>query len=185
LTVKIPDTLRISKYIIIFTGKIEIMTGTPDTSQICCPRFDPEPWDDKIVTWENKKFIKDHVRTIFYMPLNFGKAMKRLNEKVESAGAAMPDWLCLSDHTSAWNMDLYLAVDKEVPGTENVSLTGRYYCKVYEGPFKNTGRWSEHFKSLVKAKGLTQKKFYLWYTTCPKCARKYGKNYVVLVAGVE
>jgi hypothetical protein len=25
---------------------------------------------------------------------------------------------------------------------------------------------------------------YCYYTTCPKCAKKYGKNYVVLLAKV-
>jgi hypothetical protein len=42
--------------------------------------------------------------------------MKRLDEKVRKASATMPDWLCLSDHTSKWNMDVYLAVDKEIEG---------------------------------------------------------------------
>jgi hypothetical protein len=28
------------------------------------------------------------------------------------------------------------------------------------------------------------KKEYMWYTTCPKCAKKYGKNYVVVVGQV-
>ena len=80
----------------------------------CCPEFDPAPWDDKLFTWYNKKFIKDKVFTIFYMPVNFGSVMKRLNRTVEKAGAKIPDWLCLSDHTSKWNMDIYLAVDKEL-----------------------------------------------------------------------
>ncbi len=26
------------------------------------------------------------------------------------------------------------------------------------------------------------KKQFMWYTTCPKCAKKYGKNYVAMVA---
>jgi len=25
----------------------------------------------------------------------------------------------------------------------------------------------------------------MWYTTCPKCAKVYGKNYVVTIAEVE
>jgi len=34
----------------------------------------------------------------------------------------------------------------------------------------------------VKSKDLTINKWYMWYTTCPKCAKKWGKNYVVLIA---
>jgi hypothetical protein len=150
----------------------------------CCPPFVPEPWDDKIFTWENKRFIRDRVCTVFYMPLNFGAAMKRLDKAVTGAGASVPDWLCLSDHTSQWNMELYLAVDKEIPGAKNTTLSGRFFSKVYEGKFNDTGKWIKDFEALARSKGIAMKNLYMWYTTCPKCAKKYGKNYVVLVGEV-
>jgi len=151
----------------------------------CCPKFDPAPWDDKMFEWNNKLFIKDKVFTLFYMPINFGKVMIRLNGKVKKAGAIMPDWVCLSDHTSKWNMDVYLAVDKEVPGAENTSLSGKFLSKVYEGDFKETGKWCKDFEGYAASKNLKIKKLYMWYTTCPKCVKKYGKNYVAIVAQVE
>jgi len=150
----------------------------------CCPPFEPAPWDDKMITWEDKKFIKDKVCTLFYMPMNFGKVMKRLDKTVKEAGATMPDWLCLSDHTSKWNMDLYLAVDKEIPGAENVTLSGKFFSKVYEGSYSNTGKWCKDFETLARSKGFHIKKLFMWYTTCPKCAKKYGKNYVVILGEV-
>jgi hypothetical protein len=119
------------------------------------------------------------------MPITFGKVMKRLDSKVSSIGAKMPDWLCLADHTSKWNMDVYLAVDKEIPNANNVSLSGKFYSKVYEGPFQDTGKWCKDYEEVAKAKGLSVKKWYMWYTTCPKCAKKYGKNYVAIIAEVE
>jgi len=39
--------------------------------------------------------------------------------------------------------------------------------------------------SIAKTNGFTIKKWYMWYTTCPKCAKKYGKNYVVIICQVE
>ena len=116
-----------------------------------------------------------------FMPIGFGKVMKRLDEKVRAAQATMPDWLCLSDHTSSWNMDLYLAVDKEIANANNITLSGKYYSKVYEGPFQNTGKWCKDFAAIATSKGMKVRKMYMWYTTCPKCAKKYGKNYVVVV----
>ncbi|KYC45032.1 MAG: hypothetical protein APG12_01481 [Candidatus Methanofastidiosum methylothiophilum] len=151
----------------------------------CCPKFNPKAWDGKKFEWENKKFVKDKVFTLFFMPINFGSVMKRLNEKVEDANAKMPDSLCLSDHTSKFNMDVYLAVDKEIPNAENVTLSGNFLSKVYEGPFNETGKWCEDFKEYAKGKKLDIKKWYMWYTTCPKCAKKYGKNYVAIVAEVS
>ena len=151
----------------------------------CCPPFNPELWNDKLIVWENKKFIKDKVFTLFYMPLNFGGAMKRMNKAVGLAGAQTPDWLGLSDHTSQWNMDVYLAVDRVVPNAVNTSISGKFFCKVYEGPFKDTGIWTKDFEKTAGEKNLVIKKMYMWYTTCPKCAKKYGKNYTVIFGQTE
>lgn len=118
------------------------------------------------------------------MPINFGQVMKRIMNKVEKAGAQTPDYICLSDHTSKWNMNLYLAVDKEIPDAENVTLSGKYFSKVYEGNFKDTGKWMKDFENYAKDKNMIVQKMYMWYSTCPKCAKKYGKNYVVIVGKV-
>jgi len=150
--------------------------------EICCPEFNPEPWDGKMLEWRNKPFVKAKVFTLYHMPVNFGAVMRKLNSKVEAAQASVPDWLCLSDHTSKWNMDLYLAVDKEVQGAENTTISGKFFSKVYEGPYKDAGKWARDFSAVVKSLDMQMKKQYTWYTTCPKCARKYGKNYVVMMA---
>lgn len=151
----------------------------------CCPPFDPIPWDDKLHTWDNKLFIKDKVFTFFFMPLNFGGAMKRLNQRVERVSAEIPQWLCLSDHTSKWKMDLYLAVDREIPGSENTQMSGNYYSRVYEGDFRQTDIWCKDFEKHAAEKGHKIEKWYMWYTTCPKCAKKYGKNYVVIIVKLK
>ena len=118
------------------------------------------------------------------MPLNFGSVMKRLDEQIRNAGATIPEWVCLSDHTSKWNMDVYCAVDKEIPNMENTTLSGKFLSKVYEGPYKDTGKWCKDFEEYAKGKRVSISKWYMWYTTCPKCAKKYGKNYVVILAQV-
>lgn len=153
-------------------------------NQICCPPFNPEPWDDKTFEWNEKKFIRDRVKTFFFMPFGFGKTMTRVMTALEKASATAPDNLCLSDHTSKWNMDILLAVDREIPGADNKTISGKFYSRVYEGPFKDTGKWCSDFEAKAKEKGFEIKKWYMWYTTCPKCAKKYGKNYVVVIGQI-
>jgi len=150
----------------------------------CCPKFNPTPWDNKELNWQNKKFIKMSVRTFLNIPIGFGRAMTKLQSLLEKGNANMVDNLCLSDHTSKWNMDLYLAVDKEINGADNVTLSGKFYSKVYEGPFEDTGKWCKDFESIMANKSLKIKKWYMWYTTCPKCAKKYGKNYTVIIVEI-
>ena len=153
-------------------------------TQECCRRFGPSLWDGKTVEWKDKKFIKDKVFTVFNIPLNFGGVMTRATRKIEAAGLTMLDGLCLSECTSLWNTDVFLAVEKEVAGAENVQMSGKFFCKVYEGSFQDTGKWFADFDKYVKEKGFTVSKVYSWYTTCPNCAEKYGKNYVVLLGKI-
>jgi hypothetical protein len=155
----------------------EIETG-------CCPRFNPEPWDEKEVTWQDKLFIKDHVRSFLHIPLNFGQVMVKNMEMIESAGALAPQPLMLSDEKSLWGTDVYIAVSKEVPRVEMERISGTFLTKVFEGPYKNAGKWAKEMKAYVKSKGRKIEKMYFFYTTCPKCAKVYGKNYTVLLAKV-
>jgi hypothetical protein len=147
----------------------------------CCPPFQPEGWDDQRFEWTDRRFIRERVNCLFYMPLGFGKVISGLFGKVVAAEALTPDNLCLSDHISPWKMDIYLAVDKVIPAADQQLISGKFYSRVYEGPFGQTGKWMKDFRQKVMEKGLTLKKTYFWYTTCPKCARKYGKNYVVII----
>lgn len=154
-------------------------------TQECCPEFDAKQWNEKTITWRDQKFAKDKVLCFFYMPLNFGTAMKRLMTKLEAAHAQSPNWICLSDHMSKWRMDVYLAVDRDLPDTQMQTMTGTFISKVYDGPFSETKKWCEDFADYAKREGVETGKTYMWYTTCPKCAKKRGKNYVAILAEVK
>jgi hypothetical protein len=40
-------------------------------------------------------------------------------------------------------------------------------------------------KQLVSREGKHLRKLYFFYTTCPRCAKHFGKNYVVAFAEVD
>jgi len=90
----------------------------------------------------------------------------------------------LSDEKSLWGADIYIAVSKEVPQAKMARISGSFLTKVFEGPYKNAGKWAKEMKAYVQSKGRELKKMYFFYTTCPKCAEFYGKNYTVLLAMV-
>ena len=45
--------------------------------------------------------------------------------------------------------------------------------------------WEKEMEVFVKGKGKQVKKTYFFYTTCPKCAKFYGKNYMVAVSEIQ
>jgi hypothetical protein len=91
----------------------------------------------------------------------------------------------LTDEKSLWGSDIYIDVTKDVPGAEMATISGTFLTKVFEGPYKDIGKWLKEMQEFVKSRGKETKKLYFSYTTCPKCAKAYGKNYVVLFAQVK
>jgi hypothetical protein len=150
----------------------------------CCPRFDPKKWKKGTITWKNKPFVKAHVRSFMHIPLNMGKMVTGSLEKMKAAGAKNPDNIMLTDEKSMWGADIYIAVDREVPGAEMAHLSGTFLTKVFEGPYSKAGQWAREMEEFVRSKGKMLKKLYFSYTTCPRCAKAYGENYVVLFAQV-
>jgi len=157
-----------------------------DNPTNCCPRLNPEGWDDQELHFKDKLFVKADSRSIFHIPLNIGSVFETTSSAIEKAGA-WPSEQCiiLTHDESAWREEHLFAVTNEVPGQEMVRLSGDYITKVFEGPYKDAPKWMKEMEALVAAKGKRSKKVYFFYTTCPKCAKVYGKNYVVAVAEYE
>lgn len=150
----------------------------------CCPPFNSEPWQDKEITWQDKLFVKDHVTSFLRVPLNMNAKMIKNMKLIEQARAKDEQTPMLSDEKSLWGADIYISVTRDVPGAEMAKISGVFLTKVFEGPYKNAGMWARNMKECVKAKGREIKKLYFAYATCPRCAKIYGKNYVVLLARV-
>ena len=161
------------------------MNAQNETSETgCCPRFKPDAWEGKEITWTEKLFVKDKVRSLLHIPLNFGQVMVKNMEKIEEAGASAKDVIVLSGEESMWGSNIYIAVEKDFTGAEVVKISGTFLTKVFEGPYKDMGKWIRDMNTFVASKGKTAKKTFFYYTTCPKCAKVYGKNYVVILSEV-
>jgi hypothetical protein len=150
----------------------------------CCDPFNPKLWEDKEIVWKEKVFVKDHITSFLHIPLNMGQKIVKNIELIDKANAKAVYQLMLTDEKSLWGADIYIDVSKTVPGAEMSTLSGTYLTKVFEGPYQNVGIWTKEMKEYVKNKGKELKKLYFSYTTCPKCAKAYGKNYVVLFAQI-
>lgn len=157
---------------------------SPYDQHECCPRFDPHPWNETELVWNNRLFVKDRVMSFLHIPLNYGAVMKRNADKINAAGAFPDPVLILTDENSLWGADLYIEVTREIPGAEMTTLSGTFLSRVFEGPYRNMRKWIKKMDRYVHGRGRRIRKLYFFYTTCPRCAKKYGKNYVVLLAEV-
>ena len=150
----------------------------------CCPPFDPVPWNDRQIEWQDKLFAKEHVHSFLHVPIDMNRKMVRDHRLIEAAGAQPLQGLMLADEKSLWGADLYIDVTKPVPGMEMTTLSGTFLTRVYDGPYSAMPRWMADMRAFVKSRGLTLEKLYFAYTTCPSCAKAYGHNYVIGFAKV-
>lgn len=161
----------------------ELPAMNMNTETGCCPKFEPELWDEKIFEFDDLIFAKAYTKSIFYMPLNMGKVMTNSMKLIDASSAQPNDkYLILSHDISPWKCEQYFLVTKDVYGMEMVKLKGSFMAKVFEGEFKEVPNWMKEMKSFLIDKGIEAGEMYSFYTTCPKCAKHYGKNYVVLFA---
>lgn len=150
----------------------------------CCARLDAAKWNERALEWKDKPFLKDHVRAVLHIPINTGAVMGRNQKAIEAAAAYPEEPLWLFDEVSPWGADVYIAVDHPVPGTETVRLSGRFLTKVFEGPYRDVGQWIKAMDAYVGTGGYRTKRHLFFYATCPRCAKRLGRNQVVLFAEV-
>lgn len=155
-----------------------------DAERECCPKFDPTPWQERRVVLDGKPFVRDRVRSCLRIPLNYGAVMARNLAAIRQAGAAAPDQLVLADENSLWGADVYLEATRDVPGARMATIPGTFLAQAYEGSYRDIPKWIADLKRRVANQGRTMKRLLFWYTTCPTCAQKHGRNYVVLFAQI-
>ena len=152
----------------------------------CCPKFNPEGWDGQVLHFHEKPFLKATTRSMLHMPVNMGRVFSRVQKHINNADAFDPDdFIVLSQDLSPWNSEHLFSVSKPVPDEEMTTLSGDFVTKVFEGPYRQAREWYEEMKQIVRDRGAELGYVYFFYTTCPKCAKAYGKNYVVGVAEIQ
>lgn len=152
----------------------------------CCPRFRPENWDAQELNFHDKQFLRAKTWSIAHIPMNMGSVFRKTFQSIEAADAQNDsEFIVLSRDNSAWSAEHLFAVEKEVPDTDMVQLSGVFVTKVFEGPYRKIPQWCEELNESIRSQGKDASNTYFFYTTCPKCAKTYGKNYVVGVAQIQ
>lgn len=149
-----------------------------------CRQLDPAAWDSKEFDLSRRYFIKGRVTSIFHMPLNIAAVIARLVKQAEAAGAMPGEYFALTDESSLWGADFLMEVTKSVAGADNELVTGRWLAKVFEGQYSKMGEWIGQMKAELKKRNREMGRLLFYYSACLKCAKKFGKNYVVIFAQI-
>lgn len=149
----------------------------------CCPRFNPEGWDGQELHLQDMKVVRATTRSAMHVPLDMEHVFGRVQRHIDQAGAEPGErFIVLSRDDSQFRRTHLFSVSKDVPDEEMSTLSGDFITKVFEGSFAETRRWYGEMQAVVRSRGHVPGDIYFFYTTCPECAKAYGKNYVVGVA---
>ncbi|RJQ31801.1 MAG: hypothetical protein C4562_05000 [Actinobacteria bacterium] len=153
----------------------------------CCPKFNPEKWDQKTFNWENKNFIMETIPTFLHIPLPsmIGKKVAKMVKAAEDEQKTEADEevLLLFRDPSAFKSEIYLSVTGSVQGANNSNISGTFISKVFSGPYNAIPKFIKQMTKYLATQGNKAKDYYVHYAYCPKCAKKYG-NYMILFAEV-
>ena len=159
-------------------------------NQECCPKFEPKRWDEKKFIWDDKRFIKESIPTIFHMPFPkaIGKKVTKMMALAENADCLSDDELdvlLLFNDPTAFKSDMYLSVSERIPDAHNVELSGTFISKVYDGAYHKVPKFMKQMKDYLRAQDKKADDFYVHYAYCPKCSKEFGHNYMVLFAELD
>ena len=158
-------------------------------NQPCCPEFEVAKWDKKTFVWENKLFFKETIPTLFHIPFPpmIGKKTMKMHVIAEKAGVTIPDIsdaLILFRDPTPFKSEIYYAVTKEVAGANNITISGTFMARVFDGPYNAVPRFLKEMEEYLKETGKSAQDYYVHYAYCPKCAKEFGHNYMILFARV-
>ncbi|MCW1949207.1 MAG: hypothetical protein KIH89_002035 [Candidatus Shapirobacteria bacterium] len=158
-----------------------------NNQNICCPEFDIKYWDNKTHVWQDKLFLKDEVKQIIHLPLNMGKVITRMWQKVDKAqaGPDTKDFLILAYDPSPWKSELYMTVTKNIPNANIAKVNGTFISKVFDGHYQSVPQWIQQMDKFLADQNQKAIKYYFHYAYCPKCAKKYGHNYCTAFAQIK
>ena len=155
----------------------------------CCPKFNPSKWNEKTFVWKNKPFIRESIPTLFHIPFPpmIGKKitkMMNLANEAKKVSANKEDVLILFRDPSAFKSEIYFSVTGEVKNATNAKISGTFISKVFAGGYNSVPKFIKQMNEYLEKKGKKAKDYYIHYTYCPKCAKKYGNNYMIIFAEV-
>lgn len=158
----------------------------------CCPEFHPEKWDKKVFHWKDKQFIKGTIPTLYHTPFPpmIGKKITRMMNLATSANKIdekKDEVLILFQDPSAFKSNIYISVTGDVPGANNVKMSGTFLARVYDGSYKAIPKFVKDMNMCLEKEGKkvpTDDEYYIHYAYCPKCEKKYGHHYMILFARI-
>ena len=105
-------------------------------------------------------------------------------EKANAESEDKQEWLVLFHDPTPFKSELFMSSTKDVPGANNINISGTFISKVFDGPYNAVPKSIKQMDSYLAKKGEKSKDYYVHYAYCPKCSKKYHHNYAVLFAEV-
>lgn len=134
-------------------------------------------------------FIKEIIPTLFHVPFPpmIGQKITKMFNHAEKLNAYLDnkeDTLILFADPSAFKSEIYLTVKNHIDNENNVTLSGTFISKVFDGGYNNIPKYIKQIEQYLNTINKKAKKYYIHYAYCPKCAKKFGHNYMIFFAEI-
>ncbi|MGE5348665.1 MAG: hydrolase, partial [Actinomycetota bacterium] len=66
-----------------------------------------------------------------------------------------------------------------------VTISGNFISRTFDGDYNAIPKFIRVMDQYLAESGKKAKDYYVHYAYCPKCAKKFGHNYMILFAEVQ
>lgn len=150
------------------------------TIHLFCPRLVREEWDMVEHQWDKKPFYALPYRSFFGLPTNLGRQTRAAVDLLYRRGllAEVPINFAVNEQT--FGGTLLIAINRNVKDLETRAMSGKFMSFFFAGKYTERAHWIRHVYRYGRANHLNFHELYIWYATCPVCAKKQGYAQVVI-----
>ncbi len=84
-------------------------------------------------------------------------------DKMEASNVKSEDMIVMTDEDSLWGTNVFVDVSGDVNNAKMKTISGTFLTRVFEGPYKDMGKWIKEMEQYVKSNGKEIKMQY-YYT---------------------
>ncbi len=151
----------------------------------CCRRLGPGAWDRRFWSWDDKPFYRATYLTFFNIPLNLDSVVEKAVEEIGSHNLWTEPMIYLGRDETAFHSSVLISVSRFTDQLPIETLSGRYYSRLFQGPYADSGKYVRETKTDLREQGSDAGETYMYHATCPRCIGEGKPPQTVVFAEVE
>ena len=149
-----------------------------------CPILEARDWDRRFWDWKDKPFYAATYWSIMHIPLNLDAVVRKAVADIRERNLMSEPIITFTREETMFHSTILISIREGTDELPVETLTGRYYSRLFEGGYGDTGKHMGEMRADLGKQGLKPGELLLYHATCPVCVEERGAAQTVVFARV-